>query len=153
MTDELERIEARLRELTGAAGRNLGVTAHDGYEAVRAVVQLFLQDHIIVQNRWDQEECNICGELWPCQTVDSVMTRLGLEEPTAVDPAPTVKTPLELAEGIRRALQDVATAGYRTWMHEDGDELGIQRTSGGRLMALVSRDDGAWTVQTWQDAR
>lgn len=105
-------------------------------------------------------ECPRCGVDWPCPPVALLAGEWGLALSPAMIGAdqwikrtPTMAGATELAERIRHALQSVDDAGYRTWMTDDGDEVGIQRVHGVRLLALVVKDDsGAWTVQTWQDA-
>jgi hypothetical protein len=238
MSDELQRIEERLQELSesfGADGASqpLPAALNGALDALRGS----LEDHVASLNRWDQEECIVCNEVWPCNVVSNVMTKLGLGAPAPaslppipeqnvpplliglknvinaaiirsdiamladalghivvdhmsgehgecsrcrvawpcppiellardwglalsphnigseqwIEKAPTVKTPLELAEGIRHALQDVGMAGYQVYLNDDNMVIG---QVGKVMSARVSRgvDDGAWTVQTWQDA-
>lgn len=116
--DEIEKIKERLQKLAKAAGNNPGSgQTHEGYEAVSAALLASLEGHELFRHGFDDEveysDCGRCGEQWPCQVVDDVMTALGMTRPVVRTTIPDESKRLinRSLDSFRDALHNLRRAG------------------------------------------
>lgn len=112
----------------------------------------------------DAGQCPVCLMDWPCFPIRSLAGFWAMSLSPAnigadwwIKQAPSMKTPEQLAEGIRHALCAVDEAGYRLIAPVRGG-IKIARMDGpvaDSVCRVYWNEDqdggGAWIVQTWKD--
>jgi hypothetical protein len=150
--------DPNLPPLVNSLSAKLKTALDNGYtDELFGALRYLLDQHLPNE----QGGCPVCGMLWPCWTIRSLsssfmigLTPANIGAEAWARTAPEMKTPQQLAEGIRHALQAVADAGYRVWMNDDGNALGILQSEKPVSLAQVSFSGpgGEWQVYSWQVA-